>query len=134
MFVARVTLLLLCIFACEPVGDGGSTGGEHDGTTSDGNTGSFLVAPDVGIGGETEGGEVNGRWYSPCLTAASDFVTCEAWCRDTGFGECLAIKIYADNCGGLDEGDNVVGECHSNPFTDWPETEGMRLRCACVLP
>lgn len=136
-FVISIPIALLgtCATSCdaapappppEPV-TGTTTGSAFDSS-------GFVEEPTTGPGVETEGGEVDGRWYSPCLTAEADFTSCEGWCQRTDFGECFTIQTADGACLPAGDGTNVLGYCNRNPFTEWLSGDTLRLRCVCKLP
>jgi hypothetical protein len=97
-------------------------------------SGSFVIDATTGPGIETEGGEAERGWYSPCLTADADFTTCQRWCIEAELGECVQLQWSDAECVPFGDGFNQLGHCFTEVFTDWPDSDDLRVRCVCSLP
>lgn len=151
-------LLILALGACVirlPGDDGGGSGGGGSSVASSGGTGESATGEGDSTGGaatgggstsggdgsstglvecETEGGKSEEWLYSCCIVAATEgFTTCETWCLTQGWAGCAFVEVFDAYCGPIGEGDNVLGQCAVEVFSEWnPEAiETARIRCAC---
>lgn len=92
---------------------------------------SFIVAGTESDGIETEGGEHEGRWYSPCFSKRSGLSTCSSWCSEYEYGECLYVETYDGACGPFGDGYNLLGWCVRDFFGE-AVGDSAWVRCVCT--